>query len=78
MRVNENMEKIEQAIISVLAENDNKAVEKEVLVLLTMVKLNALSLSWHNISLREQVAQQLQSSRFSIREICGQLYVRAA
>lgn len=73
------MEKIEQAIISVLAENDHKAVEKEVLVLLAMVKLNAISPSWHNISLREQVAQQLQSSRrFATREICGQLYVRRA
>jgi hypothetical protein len=73
-----NMEKIEQAIISVLAENDNKAVEKEILVLLAMVKLNAISPSWHNISLRAEVAQYLQSSRFAIREICGQVYVRRA
>ena len=73
------MEKIEQAICSVLAENDNKAVEKEVLVLLAMVKLNTISPSWHNISLREQVVQKLQSSRLvATREICGQLYVRAA
>lgn len=72
------MEKIEEAIISVLAENENKAVKKDVLVLLAMVKLDAISPSWHSISLQEEVARHLQSSRFISREICGQVYVRAA